>query len=355
MNLNNNQLIKVSIVVPVFNVQRYLSECIDSLINQTYQNIEIILVDDGSTDGSSKICDSYLNKDFRIVVFHKENEGSAAARIDGMQFVTGEYTLFVDSDDWLDAQTINDLVTVVNKTNQSVDCVIFSYLKEKKNNKRTNHVFDSDQDFSASEGENLVYRRLFGPLGMEMSSPEKLDYLSSCCFKLYKTEFARKGKQFSSQYVGTGEDGLFNIYALKDAKYFVYIDKPYYHYRSNPTSLTSIYKPNFVSLWNNLFNEYWLFINENNLDERYKKALYNRISLSIVGIGFNELNSYKSIWVKIKNIRKYIKSDSYRDAIKNADIKYLPTTWKVLLLSAKMKFALILYIILSIGKKKTGN
>ena len=91
----------VSVIVPVYNVENYLSECIDSIISQTYQNIEIILVDDGSTDSSGVICDSYKSKDDRIIVIHKQNGGLSDARNVGLDIANGEYIAFVDSDDYL--------------------------------------------------------------------------------------------------------------------------------------------------------------------------------------------------------------------------------------------------------------
>ncbi len=90
---------KISIIVPVYNVEKYLKECIESILSQTYKNIEIILIDDGSTDNSGKICDEYLKKDSRVKVIHKENGGLSDARNTGIEIASGKYIGFVDSDD----------------------------------------------------------------------------------------------------------------------------------------------------------------------------------------------------------------------------------------------------------------
>ena len=92
---------KISIIVPVYKVEAYLSECIESIINQTYRNLEIILVDDGSPDKCGEICDEYAKKDERIHVIHKKNEGVARARNDGIEYAGGDYISFIDSDDWI--------------------------------------------------------------------------------------------------------------------------------------------------------------------------------------------------------------------------------------------------------------
>lgn len=99
----NNPII--SVIVPVYNVEMYLSQCVESIINQTYPHLEIILVDDGSTDASGQLCDRYAEKDTRIKVIHKVNGGLSSARNVGMSVMTGEYVAFVDSDDWLELDT----------------------------------------------------------------------------------------------------------------------------------------------------------------------------------------------------------------------------------------------------------
>ena len=92
----------ISIIVPVYNVERYLVKCLDSIVNQTYQNLQIILIEDGSSDNSGKICDDYSKKDQRISVIHKRNEGLSAARNEGLDIAEGEYIGFVDSDDYIE-------------------------------------------------------------------------------------------------------------------------------------------------------------------------------------------------------------------------------------------------------------
>ena len=100
----NEQL--VSVIIPVYNVSRYLPQCFDSVISQTYRNLEIIVIDDGSTDDSGSICDQYAEKDDRIHVIHTDNRGLASARNLGLENVSGEYISFIDSDDWIEPQTI---------------------------------------------------------------------------------------------------------------------------------------------------------------------------------------------------------------------------------------------------------
>lgn len=114
----------ISVIVPIYNVEKYIHKCVDSIINQTYKNLEIILVDDGSPDNCGKICDEYAEKDSRIKVIHKENGGVAEARNTGLDNAKGEWIAFIDSDDWID----NDYYETLQKNiTDDIDCIIFGY------------------------------------------------------------------------------------------------------------------------------------------------------------------------------------------------------------------------------------
>ena len=115
-----NNFPRISIIVPVYNVDKYLDRCLNSILKQTYQNLEIILVDDGSTDNSPKLCDEYATKDNRIIVIHQENSGLASARNTGLENSTGDFVGFVDSDDWIELDTYNYCVGLINKFNSDI-------------------------------------------------------------------------------------------------------------------------------------------------------------------------------------------------------------------------------------------
>ena len=130
----------VSVIVPVYNVAPYLEQCLDSIVNQTYRNLEIILVDDGSTDESGAICDRYTEQDGRIQVVHKENGGLSSARNVGLDKMTGEWVLFVDSDDWIELNTLEFLFEQKNERAEIVEFGIY-------------HVFETHKDESLFSGE----------------------------------------------------------------------------------------------------------------------------------------------------------------------------------------------------------
>ncbi len=115
----------ITVIIPVYNTEEYLRSCLDSIINQTYRNLEILVIDDGSTDLSPAICDTYAELDSRVQVIHKENQGVSASRNLGIEMATGDYISFIDSDDWLESESYEHLISCF--VEHKVDAVIFEY------------------------------------------------------------------------------------------------------------------------------------------------------------------------------------------------------------------------------------
>lgn len=341
----------ISVIIPVYKVEKYLNQCVDSILNQTYKNLEIILVDDGSPDRCPEICDAYAKKDKRVQVIHQKNGGLSNARKQGMSAVTGNYVMFVDGDDWIDSDTIENCAAEIEKRPE-LGCILFSYMKETQNSSIPMHIMEETVYLDAHTAESKVYRRLFGLQSDELNHPERLENMSSCCMKLYKTKYAKKGKYYDTWQVGSYEDGLFNMFALEDCDQVLYLDRPFYHYRKTESSLTSTFRPKLIEQWGTLFQIIEEIIKEKNLDQSYQEALTNRIALSITAIGLNELsNPSNGMWGHLKVIKQYLKQEKYRKAVKEIEIKALPLPWKLLLLSCKMQCAAAVYAALVIVKK----
>ena len=151
----------ISVLIPVYNVKRYLSECIESVINQTYQNIEILIIDDGSTDGSSYLCDLFAKKDERIIVIHTENRGLSSARNLGISSSRGSYLLFVDSDDWIESNAVETLFNVLIENN--VDVVAAKYCGEYIN--RTIHSPVEEERIQVFRGNKILPTFVNGRFG----------------------------------------------------------------------------------------------------------------------------------------------------------------------------------------------
>lgn len=347
----NNPLI--SVIVPVYKVEKYLKQCVDSILNQSFTDFELILVDDGSPDGCPIICDEYAKQDKRIKVIHKHNGGSSSARKAGISSSVGRYVMFIDGDDWLDQETL--LITSRKAMEIGADCVMFSYVKEYEKSSTPVHIYNGDKQTKTKNESMSFYHRFFGLVNEELQHPELADSIVSCCMKLYKREFVLQARYFDTKYVGSCEDGLFNIYALYNSAVVYYLDDPLYHYRkTNSGSLTSLYRPLLPELWGNLFKEMQQAIIELSLPVVCEEALKNRIALSIVGIGFSEIRNPNKKEIKL-NIKKWITSSQYQEAIRQLEFKFLPFKWKVFLWFCKKKQSGVVYLFLKIMYKLKGK
>lgn len=213
----------ISIVIPVYNVENYLKQCLDSVISQTYRKIEIILADDGSTDRSGKICDEYAKSDSRIKVIHKTNGGLSDARNAGLKIASGEYIGFVDSDDFIEKDMYEILLGLMQKYGVSLSCARFDQFGE-------NTRFDpplASGEIVKIKGEELLKNIISENLNRYATL--------SVWDRLYKREIIEKlkfpvGKCY--------EDVVFSTIAILNCPYCVYINKPLYHYRIRKGSIT---------------------------------------------------------------------------------------------------------------------
>ena len=341
----------VSVIVPIYKVEKYLRQCVDSVLSQSFRDIELILVDDGSPDDCPRICDEYALADQRVRVIHKENGGASGARRAGVERATGDYVLFVDGDDWLSLETLQRSMDSI----KDADCLIFSYVREYPDSSLPAHVLDESCVMEGTEVEDRVYRRLFGLVGDELRHPERLEAVGSCCMKLYRKELTRQGRFFDTSEVGSSEDTLFNMYALYGCRKVVYLDEPFYHYRKAGSSITSSYRPRLIEQWGRLFDHMETVIQEKQLGTVFRQALNARIALSVFGIGSNELSADDGFFFKARRLREYVSSDRYVSAINGISFAKMPLPWKTLLFFAKQKmsFALCaeLYAIQSVRNK----
>lgn len=334
----------ISVVIPCYNVEEYLPRCLDSIVGQTYTNLQIICVIDGSPDNSLEICREYSEKDKRIIVIEQENQGLSGARNTGITYATGDYVMFVDADDWVELTTCEQAVDKINR--YDCDLVIWPYVREFSNAQKEKMILGDDDIMFDAEGCKKLNRRIFGLYGEELSNPENADSLVTAWGKMYRTELIKGIAFVDTKEIGT-EDALFNCYAMKNVKSAYYISECLNHYRKdNESSLTSNYKEKLFAQWNHLYDLMQQCIDENGLDDSFNQALKNRIAMSIIGLGLNELDNKKSAFAKIKKIKEIISSDKYRNAYKTLTLKYFPIHWKVFFMFAKINFATGVYALL---------
>ena len=331
--------IKISVLIPVHNVERYIMQSIHSILAQHRSYLEIILIDDGSADDSDKICCEFASQDSRVIVIQTPPSGVSFARTAGLQAATGDLVMFVDSDDWLDLETVERCVSEFEK-NPDLDCLLFTYAKEYEGNTYPKHTFESDLRIdNKKDFQSIIYRRLFGLTNEELDYPERLEYMTTCWGKVYHREKIQNCRFVDIEQIGSCEDGLFNMDALLNCQSAVYLDKPFYHYRYTTGSLTLKYRPRLSNQWHNLFALMQQRLDNNGLSADFREALNNRIALSVLGIGMNEMDNPDGSFFQFAGyMKQYISSSDYRAAIKTMKLQKLPLPWKVLMLCCKCRF-----------------
>lgn len=340
----------VSIIVPIYNKERELEQCIKSILMQTYKNLEIILVNDGSTDLSKKICYKFLNLDSRIKLVNKKNQGVELARITGMKYATGKYITFVDPDDWISSSAIELLVNSIQKENADISfgklCrVIDKYgliKKQIKNEIYNNKVITKDEFM------NKYYDSFCGwgnfPVNM--------------CGKLYKKSFVDT-IDYKEVGISHGEDLCFNLQILPQAEKIVSIPENIYFYRWG--GMTDNINKNLFKDACIAYNFKLDMFKKHKRDESYSKAsvelcnFFNGyIDTYLKCSDFNDLDVKNIIKKEIENVTLqkavriptydwFVNNEIYK-AIKNKDFQAFLNLKKIGLRKRKIKKELLIYI-----------
>lgn len=298
----------VSVVVPIYNSERYIAECIESIIKQTYKNIEIILINDGSKDNSIKVCEKYSKEDTRINIISKDNGGVSDARNVGIEKSRGDYIIFVDSDDILERDSIEKRVENYQKDNLIITGYDSNYPSD--NSRRTvKHVYSSVEDISYICRSNIIEL-------LELGS------LNSPCDKIYDLKILKLNNIFFEKNISLGEDLIFNLEYIKYInKGFIFINRPLYHcmIRGNE-SLCKKYHENIFEVQikkNQKIREIVESINI--LTSEKEKILYNRYFKDLIMANSSIFlhNKKASIIKRLKIIKINMQNQIFKDIIYN--------------------------------------
>lgn len=235
---------KISVIVPVYRVEKYLGRCVNSLLGQTLSDIEIILVDDGSPDGCPALCDEFAKKDGRIKVLHKENEGLGLARNSGMSLAVGEYIAFVDSDDYVKSEMYRTLYEAAQRENADIAmcglCCIGGIMSAKENDVQNINCFDGYTVFDGKEGIDRLMLDISGALPKEDQDSR---YGFSSVKNIYRKEVLEKNKiRFLSEKEVMSEDVFFLLDFLDKCECAVGVPGAFYCYCRNGQSLSKSYR-----------------------------------------------------------------------------------------------------------------
>lgn len=310
---------KISVIVPIYKVEQFLDKCIESLVNQSYKNIEILLIDDGSPDGSGAICDRWAEKDSRIIVIHKKNEGVAVARNAGLAAATGDYIGFVDGDDYCFKNMYEHLIK--NAEENDADISMCDYYESDT---------ETDDVGNASSKTELV------DYGTAMKNVCMGEYLYGVLWnKIYKTELV-KGIIMPS--LRCSQDLPYNYFAFKRAKTIVFSNEKQYFYRVRETSTTKS-KFGYGALDAVKAHEIILENEKNDEYEAYAvKSYINSCFTALSGIISNQscLDKYDEVRDKILHYKKLVlSSDLYckRDKLKITVLSVSPKMYNKFILN----------------------
>lgn len=280
----------ISVIVPIYNVEKYLTKCLDSILASTYKDLEIILVDDGSTDNCSQICDEYLKKDRRIKVIHQQNGGLSDARNKGIDIARGDYISFIDSDDYIDKDLYSNVMDTFN-SNDNIDIVVFGRYVEYKNK---THIVVPDVNHPITGKEALIDLASFK--GFDMAAWDKV-YKRDIIADL-RYPFGKKN-----------EDYYLTYKLLDNSKMVMFIQKPFYHYVQRQNSISRNKKISFDAVDGSLEEvEYVKKKYPNLLNVALTNYFFSYVSIYNVVIKQNikiEYNQKKAIK---RNCQKLLKS-----------------------------------------------
>lgn len=247
-NISNESMnYKISIIIPVYNSRKYLEQSIDSVLKQTYGNIELLLIDDESSDGSGEICDRYAGQDSRVRVIHQKNGGCTAASLTGLSAASGDYCMFVDSDDYVDADMLEEMTHhLVGKKGEIVCC---NYMLEKSKETIPAICIAKPGVYEGVGLQTEIKDRLLGN--------EERQIPFSRCMKLYEKSVFEGNEKYCDTEIFMGEDFNLVYPALLDCSRLVIMEGSlFYHYRFVETSMVHRYNPNILenversrSLW----------------------------------------------------------------------------------------------------------
>lgn len=335
-----------SLILPVYNVEKYVKRCVNSLLRQEYTDYEIILVDDGSTDSSGSICDKLADKNNNIFAYHKENGGLSDARNYGMDRAKGNYILFIDSDDWVDEKLLISLHNHLNKSN--VDILKFGFQKMQEGNyKNTFFSYFNIGVYDRRQIEETILPYTIGPKRL-------FCYEQNACKSVwshvYSLNFLRENNiRFVSEREILNEDYLFNLHTLLYAKSLEVTHYILYYYDYREGSLSKRYITNEFERKLKLHREYKLLLERNGLFERYETPYYSECvddfyaCISNECCCWNETSKYA-----VQNIKKILNCKECEISLLKCKRSNMNLKGKVIYWLMRLKFAYLMYILYKI-------
>ena len=337
---------KVSIIVPIYNVEPYLDRCMQSLLKQTLKDIEIILVDDASPDNCPSMCDNYAKQDSRIKVIHKKNEGLGFARNSGLEIATGKYIAFLDSDDFVDISMYEKLYSTATEYN--LDTVFCGF------NQYDSHHIKSKQEVSTLtiyKSKDIKDKVLLNMIAGNPEQKEDRTLFMSVWHAIYSNKLIQKNKiRFCSEREIISEDIIFDIDYLTQAQRIAYIPDCLYYYCLNTNSLSRIFRKDRNDKIITMYKKLTMKAEELNWQSNEKL----RIMRLFIGYSRNAMidlcNSNLKFMVKMNLLRQICSNDIWEDILNKYPYQRLPIIYAIFTALIKYKCHLSIYVLSHLKK-----
>lgn len=334
----------VSVILPIYNVEKYLNKCIETVVNQTYKKLDIILVDDEAKDSSPEICEMWKKKDERITVIHKKNGGLGLARNTGLEYAKGEFVVFVDSDDFLENNAIEKLL--IQRDN--ADTVLCGHnVYYGKNNIEKKHIKYAGEKFDGEKVKEILLE-MMGSLSEEN---DDIVLPVSVWHGIYSMDIIRKNHiKFPSERVFISEDMVFDIDYFSHSKKVKFIDDCLYYYRkNNENSLTSVYNPERFKKEIDLYLEL-----NRKLSEIYSKEKYIlRLQRTFLGRTRSCIvRAVKQTQKPLEEIKNICNNEKVMEILENYPFQRNKKSLSFFNYCIKKKYVHLLYIMVRLKEKR---
>ncbi len=355
-------MVKISIIAPVYGVEKYIHQFLESIEGQSFKDIEVILVDDGSPDNCPKILDAFAKKDSRYKVIHQKNGGVSDARNTGLAEITGKYVYIIDSDDWLAEKALEELWIEAERT--SADIIYGDYFTVTKDGQQLVHAFD-EPFFTdkKSEIKTLCYSVLNNGAVLSTSCPEFKhirDIGGAPWRAMIKASVITKSKlRYDTDLRNLGEDIMFMQHVLDQTDSVAYIQKPIYHYRMREESLSHGFKENLLDIYQIIFQKEEQYLSQSQKDSEYWSYYYFRIVRYInqsMNYYFQNKDYNISEKKRFQEFCMLMDQEPYHTAVKGIPLNIIvQKKTKVAVLLLRYKFYSVYWFLSKIKKYNFGS
>ena len=336
----------VTVVLPIYNVAPYLDRCVSSVVGQTCEDIEIILVDDGSTDSCPALCDAWAKKDPRIRVIHKQNEGLGMARNTGIENAAGEYICFFDSDDYVAPDTVETTLAAARR--HKADVVVFGFTPVKSSGAMGAAVIPRT-DKAVYEGAEVTEAFLPDLISPDESGKKNTNLWMSACMALFSAELIRRSNwRFTSERQIISEDVYSLLRLYRHVRCVAVLPEAFYFYCENQTSLTHVYRPDRFEKLDQFYEACQAVCDELGYSEEVRARLVH-VYFSFL-IAALKMTAHVSGGQGRKATATAMKDPRLQNILQRADLRREPRRRKFLLCAIRQKWFFVAYILLYLKK-----